>query len=164
MCSSPPRNLTLLAPGDGTRGVIAYGLATALAVPAGTTSVEAEVVARMAGSVGNVPSGTLAAVEAPIPIAGVVQPAQLAGGLNPALAYVFVGGVLAISALVLPGVSGAFVLLLLGLYHFVFYSLSQTLSLPGPGIGRRRRNLRRGARHRAADLRACGQAAADPLA
>ena len=127
-----PRNLTLLAPGDGTHGVIAYGLATSLAVPAGATSVEAEVVARMAGSVGNVPGGTLAAAEAPIAIAGVVQPAQLAGGLDPALAYVFVGGVLAISALVLPGVSGAFVLLLLGLYHFVFYSLSQTLSYRDP--------------------------------
>lgn len=127
-----PQNLTLLAPGDGTRGDIAYGLATAVALPARATSVEVEVVARMAGRVGNIPSGAMAAAEAPIAIAGVVQPAPLAGGRNPALAYVFVGGVLAISALVLPGVSGAFVLLLLGLYHFVFYSLSQTLAYRDP--------------------------------
>jgi len=128
-----PQNLTLLAPGDGTRGEIAYGLTTTLAVPAGATSVEAEVVARMAGSVGNVRAGAMEVGDAPFAITGVVQPTPLIGGRNPALAYVFLGGVLAISALVLPGVSGAFVLLLLGLYHFVFYSLSQVITYRDPG-------------------------------
>ncbi len=128
-----PQNLTLLAPGDGTRDDIAYGLATSLAVPAGAATVEAEIVARMAGSVGNVPAGAVQVGEAPASVTGVVQPAPLTGGRNPALAYLFLGGVLAISALVLPGVSGAFVLLLLGLYHFVFHSLSQVITYRDPG-------------------------------
>ena len=128
-----PQNLTLLAQGDGTRGDIAFGLATTLAVPAGATGVEAEVVARMTGSVGNVPAGAMEVAEAPVPVADIVQPAPLTGGRNPALAFVFLGGLLAISAMVLPGVSGSFVLLLLGLYHFVFYSLSQTISYRDPG-------------------------------
>ena len=128
-----PQNLTLLAPGDGTRRDIAFGLATTVAVPAGATGVEAEVVARMAGSVGNVPAGVMEAGEAPVGIAGVNQPAPLTGGRNPALAYVFMGGILAISAMVLPGISGSFVLLLLGLYYFVFHSLAQVISYRDPG-------------------------------
>ena len=38
---------------------------------------------------------------------------------DPALAFVFVGGMIAICAMILPGVSGSFLLLMLGLYHFV---------------------------------------------
>ena len=54
-------------------------------------------------------------------------PEPVTGGSDPSLAYVFVGGALAVSAMVLPGVSGSFVLLLLGLYHFVLHSLALTL-------------------------------------
>lgn len=39
--------------------------------------------------------------------------------VEPGLAYVFVGGFFAISAMVLPGISGAFILLLLGIYQFM---------------------------------------------
>jgi putative membrane protein len=38
---------------------------------------------------------------------------------DPPLAYVFVGGAIAICAMILPGISGSFLLLMLGLYHFV---------------------------------------------
>ena len=61
------------------------------------------------------------------------QPAALAGGRDPGLGYVFLGGVLAISAMTLPGLSGAFVLLLLGLYHFVLHSLALAVSHGDPG-------------------------------
>lgn len=39
--------------------------------------------------------------------------------INPTLWYVFLGGFLAISAMFLPGISGAFILLILGLYEFM---------------------------------------------
>ena len=39
--------------------------------------------------------------------------------VNPSLAYVFFGGFVAISAMFLPGISGAFILLIIGLYEFM---------------------------------------------
>lgn len=39
--------------------------------------------------------------------------------VSPDLVYVFLGGFLAISAMFLPGISGAFILLILGLYEFM---------------------------------------------
>jgi len=39
--------------------------------------------------------------------------------VNPSYAYVFLGGFLGVSAMFLPGISGAFVLLVLGLYEFM---------------------------------------------
>lgn len=47
----------------------------------------------------------------------VVQPAQG----NEALWFVFVAGMIAISALILPGISGSFILLLLGMYQFILH-------------------------------------------
>ena len=38
---------------------------------------------------------------------------------DPALPYVFLGGMIAICAMILPGISGSFLLLMLGLYHYV---------------------------------------------
>ena len=118
-----PGNLTLEAPESGTRPGISYGPARSVTVPAGSTSVELEVVARMAGAAGNLPPGSIQVAEGPLEISAVSQPAPTGGGRDPGLLFIFVGGVLAISAMTLPGVSGAFVLLLLGLYHFVLYSL-----------------------------------------
>ncbi|MBN2517650.1 MAG: DUF368 domain-containing protein [Candidatus Altiarchaeota archaeon] len=43
---------------------------------------------------------------------------------EPTLPYVFLGGFLAISAMFLPGISGAFVLLVLGLYGFMIGALN----------------------------------------
>jgi putative membrane protein len=52
----------------------------------------------------------------------------LGGGMNvyqPHPLYLFVGGLIAISAMVLPGVSGSFMLLILGLYTYVIGLVSQ---------------------------------------
>jgi len=38
---------------------------------------------------------------------------------DPALAFVFLGGAIAVCAMILPGISGSFLLLMLGLYHAV---------------------------------------------
>jgi putative membrane protein len=43
--------------------------------------------------------------------------------ITPNLFYVFIGGFIAISALFLPGISGAFILLIMGLYEFVINCL-----------------------------------------
>ncbi len=48
------------------------------------------------------------------------------GSENPL--YIFLAGSIAISALMLPGVSGSFMLLLFGLYHTVMYSVKALLS------------------------------------
>jgi putative membrane protein len=39
--------------------------------------------------------------------------------INPSLGYVFLGGFLAVSAMFLPGISGAFILLIIGLYKYM---------------------------------------------
>ncbi len=46
---------------------------------------------------------------------------------NPHPAHLFFGGMVAISAMVLPGVSGSFMLLILGLYHFVIGLISDVV-------------------------------------
>ena len=122
-----PGNLTLVAPGEDGHPAVEYGLPGSRTAAAGATSLEVEVVARMAGGAGNLPAASIREVEGPVAIAAVSQPAALTGGRDPSLVYVFVGGVLAVSAMVLPGISGSFVLLLLGLYHFILHSLALTL-------------------------------------
>lgn len=123
-----PRNVTLVA--AQANGVeVAYGLASSETVPAGSTAAQLEVVARMAGAAGNAVPGAVHEVErSPVPVASVSQPEAMRGGRDPSLALVFVAGLLAISAMTLPGVSGAFVLLLLGLYHYVTHALKATLA------------------------------------
>lgn len=46
---------------------------------------------------------------------------------NPNLLYVFFGGFLAISAMFLPGISGSFILLVLGLYKYIISALDNIL-------------------------------------
>jgi putative membrane protein len=48
--------------------------------------------------------------------------------ITPSLGYVFLGGVFAVSAMFLPGVSGAYVLLIMGLYEFMINVLNDILS------------------------------------
>ena len=43
--------------------------------------------------------------------------------ITPTLFYIFVGGFVAISAMFLPGISGAFILLIMGLYEFIINAL-----------------------------------------
>lgn len=128
-----PRNLTLRAPEDGTRPDIEYGVGSSLTVPAGTTGISVEVVARMAGAAANLPAGSVQEAEGTFEVAGVVQSDDFTAGRNPSLGYVFLGGLLAVSAMALPGVSGAFVLLILGLYYFVIHNLGTLLSYRDPG-------------------------------
>ena len=128
-----PRNLTLKAPGGGARPDIEYGLRASQSVPRGATALDVQIVARMAGGAGNLPPGSIRDWDGPAQISSVLQPEALTGGRNPSLGYVFVGAALAISAMVLPGISGSFVLLLLGLYHFVLHSLALTLRHGDPG-------------------------------
>lgn len=44
---------------------------------------------------------------------------------DPALAFVFLGGAIAVCAMILPGISGSFLLLMLGLYHAVLDGVSE---------------------------------------
>jgi len=48
--------------------------------------------------------------------------------VNPSMFYVFLGGFLAISAMFLPGISGAFILLIMGLYEFMIDVLHDVLN------------------------------------
>ena len=123
-----PGNLTLVAGGADARSDILFGTGASVTVPTGAASIEVEVVARMAGRAGNVPAGSIRAARGPVAIASVSQPSALGGGRDPSLAYIFLGGLLAISAMSLPGLSGSFVLVLLGLYHFVLHALSLAIS------------------------------------
>ncbi len=61
----------------------------------------------------------------------VVSPAQ--GSEN--LLFIFVSGMIAISALILPGISGSFILLLLGMYTFVLHSVKDFLLTQDMGAG-----------------------------
>lgn len=55
---------------------------------------------------------------------------------KPSLLYVALAGALAICAMVLPGISGSFILLILGAYYFVFASIRGTIAaLLGRGDG-----------------------------
>ena len=119
-----PQNLILHAPGDRSRPALAFTPVGSTPVPAGSAGIEVAVIAGMAGAAGNVLAGSIREVEGPVADLVVSQPEALGGGRDPALAYLLLGGVLAISAMALPGISGSFVLLLLGLYHYVLYTLS----------------------------------------
>ncbi|MBR56844.1 MAG: hypothetical protein CMH54_02175 [Myxococcales bacterium] len=78
----------------------------------------------------------------------VEQPTPLVGGKDTPLWYIFVVGVIAISAMILPGISGSFLLLMLGQYEYILFRVhslvyeKNTDSLPvilifmaGLGIG-----------------------------
>ncbi len=122
-----PTNLTLAAPGEGGRPGVAFGARSARTFPAGSAAAQVEILARRAGEAGNAPAGTLRVEESPAPVASVAQSDALAGGRDPSPWIVFLGGALAVSAMSLPGLSGAFVLVLLGLYEYVAGSLDSLL-------------------------------------
>jgi len=44
--------------------------------------------------------------------------------VEPSLGYIFLGGFVAISAMLLPGISGAFILLILGVYEFMLGAIN----------------------------------------
>lgn len=98
-----------------------------ITVAAGQTTAEVPVVARLAGKIANVGAGEIAAVRGLPEGTTVRQAAPTAGGSDPALWFVFLAGVIAISAMVLPGISGAFLLLMLGMYHYILFNLRMVL-------------------------------------
>jgi uncharacterized membrane protein len=53
----------------------------------------------------------------------VTQTTAATGGTNPSLLYVALCGAIAICAMILPGISGAFLLLLLGIYGYILHLL-----------------------------------------
>jgi len=93
-----------------------------LEVPVGSTTAQVPVRAVLAGTVGNIPSAELV-TSTGLPEGTTFTATALAGGGDPALWFIFIAGILAISAMVLPGISGSFVLLMLGLYHYIFFNL-----------------------------------------
>lgn len=93
-------------------------------------------------------SGRIAASVVGFVLAVVVSGASEGGGtVSPSLAFVFLAGSVAITAMILPGISGAFILLLLGLYGFMVEIPEKTIeavfmaiqngnpaALAGPGV------------------------------
>ena len=58
---------------------------------------------------------------------GILLSILIPAKITPNIAYIFVGGFLAISAMFLPGISGAFILLILGIYEFMLSVLHDIL-------------------------------------
>jgi len=111
--------------GDNEKREVVFAPTADITVPAGTISFEVPVKARMKGEVANLQSNALVVAKGKTLPEGVVvsNPNATTGGVNPELWFLFIAGFIAISAMVLPGISGSFLLLVFGLYHFVTYSM-----------------------------------------
>lgn len=112
---------------------IAFQPETDAVLRAGESSWSFAVIATTKGAPSNVGAESLVQVvdgRAHTLIEGfrVVQPEAATGGEDPALWYVFVCGAIAICAMLLPGVSGAFLLLMLGLYGFILHALRSLIT------------------------------------
>jgi putative membrane protein len=108
--------------GSAKREVV-FGPAHDVIIAAGDSVAQIDVVARMAGSVANLSDGQITRMEGGPAGATVRQLGPTTGGVAPSLIFVFLAGFIAISAMVLPGISGSFILLMLGLYHYMTYTL-----------------------------------------
>ena len=109
--------------GASAKREVSFGPSKDVVIPKGASSVEFDVVARMAGTQANLEAGQISRIEGGPAGASVRQIGETKGGLAPSLLFVFVAGFIAISAMVLPGISGSFILLMLGLYHYMTYTL-----------------------------------------
>jgi len=109
--------------GENKKREVAFLPAHPVEIPAGATEVVVPVVARLAGDIGNLQPGELVASDGLPDGASYAQSAPTEGGADPALWFIFVAGMIAISAMVLPGISGSFVLLMLGLYNYIFFNV-----------------------------------------
>ncbi|MGM0576269.1 MAG: DUF368 domain-containing protein [Myxococcota bacterium] len=114
--------MTSLHGGDSAKREIAFGPAHDVVIEPGQEEIRVPVVSRMAGRVANLPAGSLVVMDGGPESATVRQPEPTDGGADPSLAFVFLAGCVAISAMVLPGISGSFILLMFGLYHYVAFS------------------------------------------
>jgi putative membrane protein len=115
--------MTSLHGGENAKREVAFGPAADVVIPAGALQVTVPVVSRMAGRVANVQPGALTLLHGAPAGATFTQSGAMTGGEDPALWFVFLAGIVAISAMVLPGISGSFILLMLGLYHFMTFTL-----------------------------------------
>ncbi|MDP6943219.1 MAG: DUF368 domain-containing protein [Myxococcota bacterium] len=108
--------------GNAKREVV-FGPARDVVIQAGQTTAQIDIVARMAGSVANLEADQITRIEGGPEGASVRQLGTTSGGVAPSLLFIFLAGFVAISAMVLPGISGSFILLMLGLYHYMTYTL-----------------------------------------
>lgn len=109
--------------GVNVKREVAFGPAADIVIPAGELQATIPVVARMTGQVANVDADQLKVIHGGPEGLVFSQPAPMTGGEDPAIWYIFLAGIIAISAMVLPGISGSFILLMLGLYHFMTFTL-----------------------------------------
>ncbi len=103
---------------DAKHGTFARPLAPVQLGP-GEREKKVQVVATRAGADTNFAAGTLQAAYPAVAGVTVEQSAALEGGRDTPLWYVFVAGAIAICAMILPGVSGSFLLLMLGQYGYI---------------------------------------------
>ncbi|MGI9628540.1 MAG: DUF368 domain-containing protein [Longimicrobiales bacterium] len=122
-----PARFFVSSPGPNGGPDVVFGPLAPVRIEAEQTRVTVPLVARMAGEWGNLPSGSIREVRGAPEGATVIQTSPTAGGRNPSTAVLFSAGFVAISAMVLPGISGSFILLLFGLYHYVTHSLRMAL-------------------------------------
>jgi len=87
------------------------------------STVTIDVVSLRAGEDGNLPAGSIVRAEPSISGLSVTQGAPLTGGTNTPLWFVFLAGAIAICAMILPGVSGSFLLLMLGQYGYILHKV-----------------------------------------
>jgi putative membrane protein len=109
--------------GGSAKREVSFGPSRDVLIKAGETTAEFDVVARMAGTEANLDLGQITRIEGGPDGAVVRQIGATSGGVAPSLLVIFLAGFVAISAMVLPGISGSFILLMLGLYHYMTYTL-----------------------------------------
>jgi uncharacterized membrane protein len=109
--------------GGSAKREVSFGPSRDVLINAGDTTVEFDVIARMAGTEANLDALQITRIEGGPEGAVVRQLGATRGGVAPSLLFVFLAGFVAISAMVLPGISGSFILLMLGLYHYMTYTL-----------------------------------------
>jgi uncharacterized membrane protein len=100
---------------------------TELTLKAGESSWTMDVVASQGGKLSNLEAGALVQVvnadeHVVMTDFKVTHTVATTGGTDPALWYVFVCGAIAICAMLLPGVSGSFLLLMFGLYGYILHT------------------------------------------
>lgn len=135
------RFLTNDHPAGKEKREIAFVPSQRQVIPKGTRVARVAVRARMRGTKSNLAADRItcaAPKECEAHLQGLpegtrlTQAKELGGGADPSLLLVFLAGVIAISAMVLPGISGSFILLLLGLYTYVTYSLREAIYAQDP--------------------------------
>ena len=112
------------ADGKVSKGALTFRPTHDVVWPAGRQELTVTVVATRSGEDANVPAGTIVTTIQPIAgVTSIAQAAPMAGGASTPLWWLFICGAIAICAMILPGVSGSFLLLLLGQYGYVLFQV-----------------------------------------